>query len=124
MAAAPTFETVTADEAMKQGIIAAALGGSAMVARQLLSTDRPSLGYLVRSGVAAMVTAYFVNFAAKDYVQSENLRVCICGIAGFASPEILNYGLKFLEAKMKGQVQEAQGKLSKASKSPKKKKRK
>jgi len=124
MTAAPTFETVTADEAMKQGIIAAALGGSAMVARQLLSTDRPSLGYLVRSGVAAMVTAYFVNFAAKDYVQSENLRVCICGIAGFASPEILNYGLKFLEAKMKGQVKEAQGKLSKASKSPKKKKRK
>jgi len=124
MTAALTFETVTADEAMKQGIIAAALGGSAMVARQLLSTDRPSLGYLVRSGVAAMVTAYFVNFAAKDYVQSENLRVCICGIAGFASPEILNYGLKFLEAKMKGQVKEAQGKLSKASKSPKKKKRK
>ena len=123
MAAAPSFETVTSEEALKQGVISAALGGSAMVARQLLSTDRPSWGYLLRSGVAAMVTAYFVNFAARDYVQSENLRVCICGIAGFASPEILNYGLQFLEAKMKGKVQEAQKGLSKASKQPKKKKK-
>jgi hypothetical protein len=123
MAAAPAFDSVTSEEAFKQGVISAALGGSAMVARQLLSTDRPSWGYLVRSGVAACVTAYFVNFAARDYVQSENLRVCICGIAGFASPEILNYGLKFLEAKMKSKVQEAQRGLSKASKPPKKKKK-
>jgi hypothetical protein len=72
-----------------------------------------------------MGTAYFVNFASKDYVQSENLRVCICGVAGFASPEILNYGLKFLEAKMKGKVQEAQRGLAKAKagKKPKKKTR-
>jgi len=121
MAAAPTFETVTSDDALKQGVISAALGGSAMVARQLLSTDKPSWGYLVRSGVAACVTAYFVNFASKDYVQSENLRVCICGIAGFASPEILSYGLAFLKAKMQGKVEEAQRGLSKASKQPKKK---
>lgn len=123
MAAAPTFETVTSDDALKQGVISAALGGSAMVARQLLSTDRPSWGYLVRSGVAAMVTAYFVNFASKDYVQSENLRVCICGIAGFASPEILTYGLAFLKAKMQGKVQEAQKGLNRSSKPPKKKKK-
>ena len=123
MAAAPTFEAVTADDALKQGVIAAALGGAAMVSRQLLSTDRPSFGYLLRSGVAACVTAYFVNFAARDYVQSENLRVCICGIAGFASPEILNYGLQFLEAKLKGKVKEAQKGLSKVSKPTKKKKK-
>lgn len=123
MAAAPAFESVTSDEALKQGVISAALGGSAMVARQLLSTDRPTWGYLVRSGIAAMVTAYFVNFACKDYVQSENLRVCIVGIAGFASPEILNYGLAFLKAKMQGKVEETQRGLSKATKQPKKKKK-
>jgi len=123
MAAAPAFETVTSDDALKQGVISAALGGSAMVARQLLSTDKPSWGYLVRSGVAACVTAYFVNFASKDYVQSENLRVCICGIAGYASPEILSYGLAFLKAKMQGKVEEAQRGLNKASKQPKKKKK-
>lgn len=66
-----------------------------------------------------MVTAYFVNFAARDYVQSENLRVCICGIAGFASPEILNYTLQFLEAKMKGKVNEAKAGLKKATKKAK-----
>ena len=121
MSAAPStgFEGITGDEALKQGVISAMLGGAAMIARQLLSTDRPSWGYMLRSGAAAMVTAYFVNFAARDYVQSENLRVCICGIAGFASPEILNYGLQFLEAKMKGKVNEAKAGLKKATKKPK-----
>lgn len=121
MSAAPStgFEGITSDEAVKQGVISAMLGGAAMVARQLLSTDRPSWGYLVRSGVAAMLTAYFVNFAARDYVQSENLRVCICGIAGFASPEILNYGLQFLKAKMQAKVDEAKAGLKKATKKPK-----
>lgn len=121
MSAAPTsgLEGITSDEAIKQGVISAMLGGAAMIARQLLSTDRPSWGYLIRSGAAAMVTAYFVNFAARDYVQSENLRVCICGISGFASPEILNYGLQFLEAKMKGKVAEAQAGLKKATRKAK-----
>ena len=121
MSAAPPsgLEGITSDEAIKQGIISGMLGGAAMVARQLLSTDKPSLGGLIRSGVAAMVTAYFVNYAAKDYVQSENLRVCICGISGYASPEILNYGLQFIKAKMQAKVNEAQAGLKKATKKSK-----
>lgn len=108
-AASPTdgLEAVTSDQAIKAGIIAAALGGSAMIARLLLQKERASLGFILRSSVAACVTAYFVNLAARDYVTSESLRVCVCGIAGFAAPEIQNYGLQFLEAKFKGKVNEA-----------------
>lgn len=108
-AAAPTdgLEAVTSDQAIKAGIIAAALGGSAMIARLLLQKERASLGFIIRSSVAACVTAYFVNLGARDYITSESLRVCVCGIAGFAAPEIQNYGLQFLEAKFKGKVNEA-----------------
>jgi len=108
-AAAPTdgLEAVTSDQAIKAGIIAAALGGSAMIARLLLQKERASLGFILRSSIAACVTAYFVNLAARDYITSESLRVCICGIAGFAAPEIQNYGLQFIEAKFKGKVNEA-----------------
>jgi ABC-type enterobactin transport system permease subunit len=108
-AASPTdgLEAVTSDQAIKAGIIAAALGGSAMIARLLLQSERASLGFIIRSSIAACVTAYFVNLAARDYITSESLRVCVCGIAGFAAPEIQNYGLEFLKAKMQGKVNEA-----------------
>lgn len=121
MSAAPTqgFESVTGDDALKQGVIAAALGGSALIARQLMSPDKASWGYLLRSAVAAMVTAYFVNQLSRSYVEQENLRVCICGVAGFAAPEIQQYGLQFLKAKMQAKVQEAEAKLKPAkSKKP------
>lgn len=116
MSAAPTngFESVTGDDALKQGVIAAALGGSALIARQLMSPDRASWGYLLRSAVAACITAYFMNQLSRSYVQDENLRVCICGLAGFAAPEIQQYGLQFLKAKMQAKVQEAEAKLKPA----------
>lgn len=116
MSAAPTqgFESVTGDDALKQGVIAAALGGSALIARQLMSPDRASWGYLLRSAIAACITAYFMNQLSRSYVQDENLRVCICGLAGFAAPEIQQYGLQFLKAKMQAKVQEAEAKLKPA----------
>lgn len=109
MSAAPAsgLESVTSDEAIRQGIIASILGMAAMIARLLMSTDKASWGSIVRSSVAAGLTAYFVNTASKSYVEQENLRVFICGIAGFASPEILNYGLQFIKAKMQAKVAEA-----------------
>ena len=125
MSAAPSqgFESVTGDEALKQGVIAAALGGSALIARQLMSPEKASWGYLLRSALAAMVTAYFVNQLSRSYVEQENLRVCICGVAGFAAPEIQQYGLQFLKAKMQAKVQAAQAELktTKPRKTPGKK---
>lgn len=113
MSAAPAsgLESVTSDEAVRQGIIASILGMAAMIARLLMSTDKASLAYIARSSVAAGLTAYFVNAASKSYVEQENLRVFICGVAGFASPEILSYGLAWLKAKMQGKVAEAQAQV-------------
>lgn len=111
MSAAPaipdSIESVTTNETIKAGLMAAALGGSAMLARLLLQAERTSLGFILRSSAAACVTAYFVNLAARDHITSEGLRVCICGIAGFAAPEIQNYGLEFIKAKLQGKVKAA-----------------
>jgi hypothetical protein len=114
MSAAPAsgLESVTSDEAIRQGIIASILGMAAMIARLLMSTDKASLPYILRSSVAAGLTAYFVNQASRSYVEQENLRVFICGVAGFASPEILSYGLAWLKAKMQGKVAEAKAEIS------------
>lgn len=110
MSAAPAsgLESVTSDESIRQGIIASILGMAAMIARLLMSTDKATIGYIARSSVAAGLTAYFVNQASRSYVEQENLRVFICGVAGFASPEILSYGLAWVKAKMQGKVEEAQ----------------
>jgi hypothetical protein len=123
MSAAPSsgLESVTSDEAIRQGIIASILGMSAMVARLLMSTDKQSLGSIARSSLAAGLTAYFVNQASKSYVEQENLRVFICGVAGFASPEILSFGLAWVKAKMQGKLAEAEAQVRKAR--PKKTKR-
>jgi hypothetical protein len=113
MSAAPVnsggFESITSAEGMKEGIIASALGGSGLIARQVLSTEKKSWGWLLRSGVAAMVCAYYVNIVSKSYISDENLRICVIGLAGFCSPELLNYGLQFIEAKLKAKVAQAGG---------------
>ena len=109
-----SFDSITSKEAVKAGVISMSMGGSAMIARQLLSTDKPTWGYLLRSTFAACITAFFTNYACKDYVQSESLRVCCCGVAGFASPEILNYLLAYIKAKGQAKVDEAQSALRKS----------
>lgn len=113
------LETVTSDEAVRQGIIASLLGVLAMLARLLMSTDKASIGYIFRSSVAAGLTAYFVNEGSRSYVEEENIRVFICGVAGFASPEILSYGLGWLKLKMQGKVAEAKGQISNGGKEKK-----
>lgn len=118
---AGAFDSVTSQAALKQGIIASALGLAGVVARLVISPDRQSWSSIIRSGVAAAITAYFVNLGCKSYVPNEEMRVCVCGIAGFASPEILNHTLAFIDAKLKGKVAEAQAGAKRAGKGMKKK---
>lgn len=124
MSATPAsgLEAVTSDEAVRQGIVASCLGMIAMIARLLMSTDKATIGYILRSSVAAGLTAYFVNEAARGYVEEENLRVFICGVSGFASPEILSYGLGWLKFKMQGKVAEAKSEIKAGGKKKKPKK--
>ena len=84
---------------VKDGLIASVLGGLAMTARLLLSTDPVSLGWVVRRLTAASITAVLVGFGIKDQIQSESLRLCVIGICGYATPEVCDFLIKYLKSK-------------------------
>lgn len=84
---------------VKDGLIASVLGGLAMTARLLLSTEPVSLGWVVRRLSAASITAVLVGFGIKDQIQSESLRLCVIGICGYATPEVCDFLIKYLKAR-------------------------
>lgn len=84
---------------VKDGLIASVLGGLAMTARLLLSTEPVSLGWVVRRLAAASITAVLVGFGIKDQIQSESLRLCVIGICGYATPEVCDFLIKYLKAR-------------------------
>jgi hypothetical protein len=84
---------------VKDGLIASVLGGLAMTARLLLSTEPVSLGWVLRRLAAASITAVLVGFGIKDQIQSESLRLCVIGVCGYASPEACDFLIKYFKAR-------------------------
>ena len=93
MSAAP-FNPEDIPKEAKDGLVAAILGGLAMTARLLLSTEPVSLGWVVRRVMAAAITAALVGYAIQEHIQSPGLRMGVVGAAGYAAPECLDYLLK------------------------------
>jgi hypothetical protein len=83
----------------KDSLISATLGGAAMVARMLLSDEPLSLGWIVRRGCAAMITASIVGLVAQDYIQSKGALYASIGAAGAVAPEIMEYLIKYVRAR-------------------------
>ena len=71
------------------------IGGAAMLAR-LLTLERASWGFLVRSSIAAGIAAYFVGEATRHLFtpDQQGLWLATVGLAGFGSPELLQYLIK------------------------------
>ena len=90
---------------------AAPLGAAAFLARGLLSQERLSWGYLIRSGLAAAVVAVIVGLAIRDHVASESLRFACVGLAGFSAPELVDAAIRWTKAKAEAKVREAEAKL-------------
>ena len=84
---------------VKDGIVASVLGGLAMTARLLLSTEPVSPGWVVRRVLAAAITAAIVGYAIQDHIQSPGLRMGVVGAAGYAAPECLDYLMKYIKAR-------------------------
>jgi hypothetical protein len=84
---------------VKDGIVASVLGGLAMTARLLLSTEPVSPGWVVRRVLAAAITAAIVGYAIQDHIQSPGLRMGAVGAAGYAAPECLDYLMKYIKAR-------------------------
>jgi hypothetical protein len=92
---------------IKDAIIASILGGFAMAARILLSTEPVTFGYAVRRFLAASITASLVGLGTKDYFSSQGLWLAVVGGSGYAAPEVADYFLRWVKAKGEQKVKEA-----------------
>ena len=106
----PPIDPETFPKELKDGVIASILGGLAMTARLLLSTEPVSLGWVVRRVLAAAITAALVGYGIQDHIQSPGLRMAVVGAAGYAAPECLDYLMKYIKARGEKEVAAVVGK--------------
>ena len=89
---------------LKDGVVASVLGGLAMTARLLLSTEPVTIGWVVRRVFAAAITAALVGYAITDHIQSPGLRMGVVGACGYCAPEALDYLLRYIKARGEKEV--------------------
>jgi len=89
---------------VKDGIIASSLGGLAMAARLLLSTEPVSAGWVVRRVSAAAITAALVGYGVQDHIASVGLRMAVVGACGYCAPEATDYLLRYVKARGEAEV--------------------
>lgn len=94
---------------VKDGVIASVLGGLAMTARILLSTEPVSFGFVVRRFFAASITAMLVGLGTKDHFSSTGLWLAVSGGSGYAAPEVTDYLLRYVRAKGEAKLSEIKG---------------
>ena len=108
---------------VKDGVIASILGGLAMTARMLMSTEPVSFGFVVRRFFAASITAMLVGLGTKEHFSSTGLWLAVSGGSGYCAPEVADYFLRWVKAKGEAKVKEAQGKQTRGKKKQKSAKR-
>lgn len=89
---------------VKDGLVASILGGLAMTARLLLSTEPVSPGWVLRRITAAAITAALVGYGIQDHIASPGLRMAAVGAAGYAAPEVMDYVLKYIKVRGEAEV--------------------
>jgi len=95
---------------VKDGLVASVLGGLAMTARLLLSTEPVTVGWVIRRVLAAAITAAIVGYAIQAHIQSPGLRMGAVGAAGYAAPECLDYLMRYIKARGEREVAAVEGK--------------
>ena len=124
MSPPPPIDPESFPKELKDGVIASILGGLAMTARLLLSTEPVSVGWVVRRVLAAAITAALVGYAIADHIESPGLRMGVVGATGYAAPECLDYLMRYIKNKGDAEVGPAPRKPHGKSKAPAKGKRK
>jgi hypothetical protein len=107
----PPIDPESLPKELKDGVVASVLGGLAMTARLLLSTEPVSLGWVVRRVLAAAITAALVGYGIQDHIQSPGLRMAVVGAAGYAAPECLDYLMRYIKARGEKEVSAVTAKL-------------
>ena len=89
---------------LKDGVVASILGGLAMTARLLLSTEPVTVGWVVRRVLAAAITAALVGYGVQDHIHTTGLKMAAVGASGYAAPECLDYLIKIIKARGEAEV--------------------
>ena len=113
MSPPPPIDPESFPKELKDGVIASILGGLAMTARLLLSTEPVSVGWVVRRVLAAAITAALVGYGIQDHIESPGLKMAVVGAAGYAAPECLDYLMRYIKARGDKEVPAVSGKPKK-----------
>lgn len=74
---------------IRDGILAGTIGAISFIIRMLVSTEKHSYGYVIRRTVIAGLTSFFVGMATQSYFSNQGLGYAAAGMAGYASPELI-----------------------------------
>jgi len=110
---ASPIDPETIPKELKDGVVASVLGGLAMTARLLLSTEPVSFGWVVRRVLAAAITAAMVGYGIQEHISSPGLRMAVVGAAGYAAPECLDYLMRYIKARGEKEVAAVTAKAAK-----------
>jgi len=104
MSPPPPVDSDSTQSLVKDGLVASILGGLAMTARLLLSTEPVSPGWVLRRITAAAITAALVGYGIADHIASPGLRMAVVGASGYAAPEVMDYVQKYIKARGEAEV--------------------
>lgn len=72
------------------------IGSASWLVRYFCSTEKHSLGYIARRTAIAGLTSLLVGLATQSYFSNIGLGYAAAGMAGYASPELVDYALSRL----------------------------
>lgn len=86
------------------------IGFSMMIARRLLSPDKPPFLDVLLQAVAAAGVSVLVGWGASEYIQSQKLLYAVVGVAGFAAPEVAAFAIRYIKAQGEAKLKEVEAK--------------
>ena len=111
MSASPVEQATPAVSVDWAGALVSVAAGLAAMLARLLTLERATLGFLLRSMFTAAVCSYFVGEGTRPLFgpNQQGLWLCTVGLAGFASPEVVTWliqqtpaALRWASRKVKG----------------------
>jgi len=84
--------------ALRDIVFGVMIGAIAWLVRYLCSTEKHSLGYILRRTATAGLASLLVGVATKGYFSSEGVAFAAAGCAGYASPELVDLLLAKIKA--------------------------
>lgn len=102
----PPIDSDSTQSLVKDGLVASILGGLAMTARLLLHTGPEPVtpGWVIRRVCAAGITSALVGYGIQEHISSPGLKMAVIGMCGYAAPETLDMGLRWLKARGEAEV--------------------